>query len=78
MYFNRVASDSELAAPKTHVITVVLQINESTKDAAHVVIHIGVKFKKLTPILVWIAHSIDARHRSHNDGVTTSQQRRSR
>ena len=77
MYFNRVASNSELAAPQAHVITVVLQINETTQNTAHVVINIGVEFKKLTPILIGIAHSVDARHRSNDDCVSTSQQRRS-
>ena len=78
MNFNRVASDSELATAKTHVIAVVLQINETPQNAAHVVINVGMKLKKLAPIFIGVAHSVDARHRSDNDCVSPSEQRRRR
>ena len=45
MDLNGVTADTKLASTQTHIVAVVLQVNESPKDASHVVIHARMKLK---------------------------------
>ena len=74
LHFNGVAANAEVSTTKSHVVAIVLQVDKSTKQTALVVINPNVEFQKVSPILLWVTHSVDATDRSNNDGVPTRKQ----
>ena len=70
---DRVAPNPKIAATERHVVAVVLKIDQTAKDASHVVINAGMKFEELTAIFIGIAHSVDTRDGGDHDGVASGQ-----
>ena len=78
MHLDRVAAHPEFSTNKRHVVSVVLHVNQATKNRTHVVVDTHIEIEKLPPIRIGRAHTVNARDRSNDDRVTTSQQRRRR
>ena len=75
MHFDRVATDTEVAAPERHVVAAVLHVDEPAQDVAHVVVDADAEVEEVAPVLVGVAHAVDARHRRDHDDVTAREQR---
>ena len=76
VHFDGVAAHPELAATQRDVVAVELQIDETAKDAAHVVVDADAEIEQLTLVFLGVAHAVDATDRRHHDGVAPGQQTR--
>ena len=74
MHFDGVAAHAELAAAECHVVAIELQVDETAKDAAHVVVDTHAEIEQLALVLLRVAHAVDAADGGDDDGVATSQQ----
>ncbi len=75
MHLDGVATHPEVAAAERHVVAVVLHVDETTQDVAHVVVDADVEVEQIAPVLLGIAHAVDARHRRDHDHVAPGEQR---
>ncbi len=76
VHLDRVAPNPEVAPPERHVVALVLHVDQPAQDVAHVVVDADAQIEQVAPVLLGVAHAVDARHRRDDDHVTTRQQRR--
>ncbi len=75
MDLDGVAPHPELAPPERQVVAVVLEIDELAQDRPLVVVDPGVQLDQVAPVLLGVAHAVDAADRGHHDGVAPGEQR---
>ena len=75
MNLNGVPTNPELAAAQSQIITVVLQVHQTSQNGSHVVVHPDHEIQELPAVLLGVPHAVNARHRSHNNDITPGQQR---
>ena len=76
VHLDGVAPHAELAPAERHVVAVVLQVDEAAQDRALVVVDAGVQLEQLAPVLLRVAHAVDAADAGHDDHVPPGEQRR--
>ena len=64
-----------LPRPSIGVVAVELQVDEPAQDAAHVVVDADAEVDQLAPVLLGVAHAVDAADRGDDDDVAAGQQR---
>ena len=60
MHLDGVAAHAELAAAERHVVAVELQVDQPPQDGAHVVVDADAEVEQLPPVLLGVAHAVDA------------------
>ena len=70
-----VAPHPELAPAERHVVAVVLEVDELAQDGALVVVDAGVQLEQVAPVLLGVAHAVDAADAGHHDDVAPGEER---
>ena len=74
VHLDRVAADPEPAAAEHGVVAVELQVDEPAQDVAHVVVDADVEVEHVAPVLLGVAHAVDAADRGDDDDVAPGEQ----
>ena len=78
MHLDRVAAHPEFSTNKRHVVSVVLHVDQATKNRTHVVINTDTQVEQLPAVFVRGTHTVNTGNRCDDNRVSTSQQRRRR
>ena len=78
VHLDGVAPHPELAPAERHVVAVVLHVDQAAQDGALVVVDAGVELEQLAPVLLRVAHAVDAADAGDDDHVPPGEQRRRR